>query len=71
MILWYIAQAKAEDRLIALNIAIVSQSADQQAYERLAKSLQAEFIANPAEKMPEDEFDRSAFEQLRGQVGRR
>lgn len=56
---------------MALNIAIVSQSADQQAYERLAKSLQAEFIANPTEEITEDEFDRSAFEQLRGQVGRR
>jgi len=56
---------------MALNIAIVSQSADQQAYERLAKSLQAEFIENPTEEKTEDEFDRSAFEQLRGQVGRR
>ena len=64
----YKAQLTAEDRLMALNIATISQGGDKDAFGRFVDTLRAEMTQDGEKVADEDEFDRSAFEQLRGAI---
>lgn len=62
----------AEDRLIALQIATMSQCTDKDVYGRFVEQLSGDLMTDDnAEQTREDEFDRTAFERLRGRIGRR
>lgn len=62
----YKAATVAEERLMALNIATISQCGDKDVYERFVAGLCTEDVPTN-----EDEFDRGALERLRGRVERR
>ncbi|MFF2886637.1 hypothetical protein [Paenibacillus sp. NPDC057967] len=71
LILRYKSQSIAEDRLMALSIATVSQTTDKETYERFAAGLRSDFADSNEKQTNDDEFDRTAFERLRGRVGRK
>ncbi|WP_182914125.1 hypothetical protein [Paenibacillus sp. 1011MAR3C5] len=56
---------------MALSIATVGQTTDKETYERFAAGLRSDFTETNEKQTNDDEFDRSAFERLRGSVGRR
>lgn len=53
---------------MALNIATISQGGDKDAFGRFVDTLRAEMTQDGEKVADEDEFDRSAFEQLRGAI---
>jgi len=62
----------AENRLITLQIATVSQGADKDVYTEFVARLRGDLITDSNEcQTNTDEFDRSAIERLRGRIGRR
>ncbi|MBJ6364145.1 hypothetical protein ACFOQM_23265 [Paenibacillus sp. GCM10012307] len=72
-LLRYKAAETAEQRLMALQIATMSQCVDKDAYGRFVDQLRADLIhddgAEPAEQA--DRLDRNALEKLRGKIGNR
>ncbi|MFC4103597.1 hypothetical protein [Paenibacillus xanthanilyticus] len=62
-----LSQREAERNLMALQIATVSQCGDADAYERFVSALTESAGVNEAKA--DDEFDRGAFERLRGKIG--
>ncbi|GIQ63718.1 hypothetical protein PACILC2_22860 [Paenibacillus cisolokensis] len=58
------------DRLMALSIATMAQCADQDARQRFVERLSDGLDEVNEDEAKNDEFDRKAFERLRGLVGK-
>jgi hypothetical protein len=72
LLLRYKAAVRAEERLMSLSIATISQSADKDVRERFVIGLQAEMdIYGSSEAPKEPGLDRSGLAELRNKLGRR